>query len=327
MKLFNKYYRKKDTRYSDEEAKKVIKKGYENYIKNINRIIFSNINMDTLSDYEKRKMIFDFLCNNHKFSYEDYYDKILNSFCYGNVKTFLDLDEKNSYLHARAFAAKVENEDMELDFNTNLSSYYSDNPEKTEEMLKKYLEDNDCYSDKLYNSVLDRLKSGKFNITYNVFDETAKLILEQLASNGEIDCVYKSLLELNDIYALRVICSSNNSPIDHGICLVYDSETEKFSFDDITSYLYGVAPIEDCFDYDLEDAKKLGQGNRTPRAFCSMTNDDTFGLAISSFSNGILPVDREKLPWYESFGVEKENEYAYQLPENIKSKKKGAVTK
>ena len=30
MKLFNKYYRKKDTRYSDEEAKKVIKKGYDN---------------------------------------------------------------------------------------------------------------------------------------------------------------------------------------------------------------------------------------------------------------------------------------------------------
>lgn len=327
MKLFEKYYRKKDTRYTDENAKKVIVQGYENYIKTINKMVFSNINMDMLSDYEKRKKIFEFLCKNHKFSYDDYYDKILNSFYYGNAKTFLDLDEKNSYLHARAFAAKVENEDMELDFNTNLASYYSDNPEKTEEMLKKYLEDNDSYSDKLYNSVLDRLKSGKFNITYNVFDETAKLILEQLASNGEIDCVYKSLLEMNDIYALRVICSSSNSPIDQGICLVYDSESEKYSFDDITSYLYGVGSIEDCFDYDLEDAKKLGQGNRAPMAFSSMSNEDTFGLAISSFSNGILPVNREKLPWYESFGIEKENEHVFQLPENIKSKKKEAATK
>lgn len=327
MKLFGKYYRKKDTRYADAEAKMVINKGYENYIKTINKVIFSNINMDTLSDYEKRKMIFKFLCENHKFCYDDYYDKILNNFYYSNAKSFLDLDEKNSYLHARAFAAKVENEDMELDFNTNLSSYYSDNPEKTEEMLKKYLEDNDSYSDKLYNAVLNRLKSGKFNMTYNVYDETSKLILDQVTGNGEIDCVYKSLLEMNDIYALRVICSSNNSPIDQDVCLVYDSETEKFSFDDITSYLYGVGSLEDCFDYDLEDAKKLGQGNRAPLAFCSMTNEDSFGVALSSFSNGILPIDREKLPWYESFGVEKEGESIYQLPENIMSKKKEAITK
>lgn len=76
-----------------------------------------------------------------------------------------------------------------------------------------------------------------------------------------ISQVYKLLLEKVNIYAI-CICCNDSTTVPHQLNLVYDKENNTYSFDDITSVIVGRGTKEDFFNYDLEDANRLGQGNK-----------------------------------------------------------------
>lgn len=316
-----------EIRSSDVKDKKFIDfitECYAKYIDSLNQEIVSTDGFDELSEYEKRRLIFDTICKKHKFDFNDFYNKVLSDFYNYNRGVFIDEKENNPYLHS--FLKRNNNEET-IDRNANLYSYYSVNKDKIKCLLIDYLEENDCYSGQILNALLSKLNSGEYDLTYNVFAETARLISEQLICNGGTDCLYKSLLEKNGIYSVRVVCN-NKMPLDHCVNLVYNSETKSFSFDDISSYLYGLASKDECFDYDLEDAKKLNQGLQLPKTLSSECGDDGFGFVLNSNSNGIIMPDDSKFEWYRSFGIEDENNRpSYHLPKNIMSYKKSQNTK
>ena len=319
MKLLDKCFYDNDV-YTNSEITKLLTNSYEGYINCLMNTINNIDGFKDASNYEKRKIIFDTLCDIHTFDMDNYYDKILGNFYLKNLAVFHDLDEKNAYLKSKS---KDKGYSILLDQNTNISSYYSQNNDKFKKMLVDYLNEKECYSEELYNSVIKRVESGHFDAAFNVYKEIYNLVTKQVVSNGCIDSLYKELLDRNKIYSVRVICDNGNV-LDHGVCLVYDEDKNCYSFDDISSYLFGLADKDKCFDYDLEGAKELGQGNRVPES--SRVISEGFGFAINS-NSGFITKSAEMDEWYKSFGIENDSDVFYPLPDNIKSVKESQSTK
>jgi len=286
-------------------VKKKIKEDYKKYINLLNESIHSTIDMDSLSEYEKRKIIFRTVCTLHNFDYEGFYDKVLNKF-YNNKISEINKNKESVHI------------------NNLLSDFFAKDRERAEQLLVSFLKETGSYSDALFKTLIKKIDDGDFDASLCPYYEAAKVVSEHVLSNFEADCIYKKLLELNDIYAVRVICN-NQLPIDHGVVLVYDSESGNFSFDDVSSCIIGFGSKDDCFDYDYEGAKKLGQGLRKPDLSFDETN--FFGVGIASYHNGILDSDESKKEWYRSFGIEDGINIVFSLPENIRSVKNGYVTK
>lgn len=144
--------------------------------------IFSDCDITLLSSYQKRKMIFEYLCNNLSYDY--------------------DLLERIR------------------DFNLN----------KTPIVRELYLE--------LENAMFN--KKGICNA---------------------ISQYYKLLLEEIGIKAFCVVCDDGTS-VNHQLNLVFNEESGNYSFDDVTSVIVGRGSITDYFDYDLEFANSINQGNK-----------------------------------------------------------------
>ena len=286
----------------NQNDKERVLQDYSRYIDIINNSINGVVDMNNKSDYEKRKIIFDTICEIHKFDYDNMYDKILYKFYQDNVSMF---------------SRKSDSKDI----NNNFKDFFNNNSDVFKEKLISFLKGYGCYSKEILDILINRVNSDDFSIKFDVFDEAINLMTKQLISNGEADCIYKALLDKNGIYSLRVICD-NGLPIEHGINIVYDSETGNYSFDDISSFLCRVGSKDDCFDYDLESCKKIGQGNRPPEMFASDCGEDGFGVMLNSYHNGLLVKDATKDEWYKSFGIEDGHNLFYQLPKNIKSVKR-----
>lgn len=72
---------------------------------------------------------------------------------------------------------------------------------------------------------------------------------------------YKLLLEQVGIKSYCVVCD-DGTEVRHQLNIVYDEDNHTYSFDDITSEIVGRGPINTFFDYDLEKANSLNQGNK-----------------------------------------------------------------
>lgn len=144
--------------------------------------IFSGYDMDKLSAYEKRRIIFEYLANNLEYDY--------------------DLLEKIRNFHV----------------NKNKVSR---------------------------NSILE---------LYSVMNNKKGIC-------NAISQYYKLLLEKVGIKAHCVICD-DGTEVKHQINLVYDDETDTYSFDDITSVIVNRGTVSDYFDYDLVFANSVNQGTR-----------------------------------------------------------------
>lgn len=143
--------------------------------------IFSGCDIDSLTDYEKRKIIFEWMCNNITYDYN------------------LLSDIKN--------------------FNLN----------RTPIVRELYLE-------------LE-------NVIYN-----SKGICNAISQ------YYKLLLEEVGIKAYCVICD-DGTLVNHQLNLILDQETGNYSFDDVTSVIVNRGTKEEFFDYDLDYANSVNQGN------------------------------------------------------------------
>lgn len=144
--------------------------------------IFKDYDIDLLNSYEKRKIVFEYLCNNLSYDY-DLLERIRN-------------------------------------FNLN----------KTPVVRELYL-------------------------------ELESVIYNQKGICNAISQYYKLLLEEIGIKAICVVCD-DGTLVNHQLNLVLDEESGNYSFDDITSVIVGRGTITDYFDYDLDFANSINQGNK-----------------------------------------------------------------
>lgn len=70
---------------------------------------------------------------------------------------------------------------------------------------------------------------------------------------------YKVLLRYIGIKS-EVIGTNDETPVHHVLNVVYNIDTDTYSFDDVTSRITRPREKCYCFDYDIEDANKIGQG-------------------------------------------------------------------
>ena len=68
------------------------------------------------------------------------------------------------------------------------------------------------------------------------------------------------MLEEVGIKSYCVICD-DGTLVNHQLNMVYDEEKDTYSFDDITNVIVGSKDLSTFFDYDLETANSLNQGN------------------------------------------------------------------
>ena len=154
----------------------------ERNLVNVINNIFSNYEIDELSTYEKRKIIFDFLCNVIKYDYK----------------------------------------------------------------------------------MLEGIKNFKINgvrINRNPIQELYSVIYNKKGICNAISQYYKLLLEKVGVKSYCVICD-DGTEINHQLNLVYNCDNDSYSFDDVTSVIVGRGTNMEYFDYDLEFANSVNQGNK-----------------------------------------------------------------
>lgn len=256
-------------------------------IEEADKEIFKGIDKSTLSDYEKRKMIFDYLVNNLEYDEDRLLDIILAS---------------NGYT---------------LKLKKGIISKEVAKREIFDHMMKNQMFDKNIYQRIVYKIDNDLLKP--INTTQDL--ENVMKTKKCLCHSGSQ--FYKLLLEYNGIYAACVFCD-NNMPVPHQLTLIYDKESNSYSFDDISTAAAAKNSegfnIEWCFDYDYEGAKKLNQGSK-PIYQDEMGKDINWFINSSVLVNAVAGRDDD---WYLNFGLE-QNDNIY-LPDNIRSLK-DSVTK
>lgn len=199
----------------------------EKKLNEIDNEIFEGVDKSTLSDYEKRKKIFEYLCNNLEYDFDMLTDMILNS-----VKNVYKIDLDS-----------IARRDImtQYDLVTN--------------MLK---ENGKEYDSETVFQIMRRLKAGQYKHSYGPADSLKKIFDQGVGLCNSDSYVYKALLDMNGIYSTVVFCD-NQMERSHAVCFVYDKEDDTYSIDDISSYTashtYNKEVTTDIFfDYDLEYA-------------------------------------------------------------------------
>jgi hypothetical protein len=111
---------------------------------------------------------------------------------------------------------------------------------------------------------LDVIKKGiieKKRPSRNPTQELMSVINANLGICNGISQYYKLLLERIGIKSHCVVCD-DGTEINHQIVLVYNQDTDTYSFDDVTGVVVGRGTKEEYFDYDVSQANKSGQGNK-----------------------------------------------------------------
>lgn len=151
-------------------------------------------------------------------------------------------------------------------------------------IIFEYLINNLSYDYQL----LEEIKNAKINkigISRNPIQELNSVINTKKGICNAISQYYKLLLEIVGIKSYCVICD-DGTKVNHQLNLVYDSSNDSYSFDDITSVIVGRGTIEDFFDYDLQSANLVNQGNK------NIMNDQSFVILPEDYINYL--VNREK---------------------------------
>lgn len=216
-------------------------------IEEADKEIFKGIDKSTLSDYEKRKMIFSYMCNNLEYDNTRLLDIIL---CSAGIYVGLKLKKISKY----------QAKEMVLN-----------------EMMKSGSYDKEIFDTIAYRIDNDLLEPNDGTKDLENVMKTKKCLCHSASQ------FYKLLLEYNGIYAVSVYCD-NGMPVPHQISLVYDKEHDSYSFDDISTFTaakkYGEKDMYKYFDYDYEDAKKICQGTK------QFDKDGTYWeLSSSIFTN------------------------------------------
>ena len=125
--------------------------------------------------------------------------------------------------------------------------------------------------DYLYNTLsynyelLEKIKTSKkregTRLVREPFLELKDVIDTNIGICNSISQYYKLLLEQLDIKAYCVICDDGTS-VKHEIVLVYDEDSDIYSFDDITSVIVKRGNKDTFFDYDVEVANRENQGTK-----------------------------------------------------------------
>jgi|GEM_PF-2530293 len=129
-------------------------------------------------------------------------------------------------------------------------------------MIFNYLIKNIKYDYNLLNIIINNEYHKDAIVPRNLSNEIMSVVIDKKGVCNAISQVYKLLLEKVDIYAICVLCD-NLQEVIHQLNLVYNKDEKTYSFDDVTSVIVGMGSGEDFFNYDLEDANRLGQGNKT----------------------------------------------------------------
>lgn len=207
------------------------------------KTIFKGINKEGLSNYEKRKIIFNYLTNNIEYDYQ----RIVDIFLFSLV---LQSDNLNT-----------------LDIRN---------------IIREFLIKNNITDESIVNLINERISDNNYRTGRNPYLELEDTIYNHKGICNSISQYYKLLLEYNGIYSVCVICD-NMLPKNHEINLVYDDEYDIYSFDDVTSAIINKNIMDKCFDYDIEQAKEINQGLRTVGYLNGNDPIfDTFGVILST---------------------------------------------
>ena len=181
-------------------------------------------------------------------------------------------------------------------------SYY-----EKRKMIFEYLTNTLNYDYDLLNQIKN-FEINKSKIIRDPIKELNSVINNNVGICNAISQYYKLLLEVVGIKSYCVICD-DGTEVNHQLNLVYDSDNQSYSFDDITSVIVGRGTIEDYYDYDLQFAHSVNQGNK------DIMNEQSFV---------VLPED------YINYLVNREissSETLERLPENILSIKNKSKSK
>ncbi len=129
------------------------------------------------------------------------------------------------------------------------------------EMIFDYLMKNIKYDYNLLNIIVNNEFNKNLIIPRDLSNEIMNVVINKKGVCNSISQVYKLLLEKVGIYAVCVV-TDNSQRVLHQLNLVYNKDEDSYSFDDITSVIVGMGSKEKFFNYDLEDACKLGQGKK-----------------------------------------------------------------
>ena len=111
---------------------------------------------------------------------------------------------------------------------------------------------------------LDIIKKGQIDKkrpSRNPTQELMSVINANLGICNGISQYYKLLLERIGIKSHCVVCD-DGTEVNHQIVLVYNQDTDTYSFDDVTGVVVGRGTKEEYFDYDVSKANRFGQGNK-----------------------------------------------------------------
>ncbi|MBO5120730.1 MAG: hypothetical protein J6C28_03465 [Bacilli bacterium] len=111
---------------------------------------------------------------------------------------------------------------------------------------------------------LDIIKKGQIDKkrpSRNPTQELLSVINANLGICNGISQYYKLLLERIGIKSHCVVCD-DGTEVNHQILLVYNQDTDTYSFDDVTGVVVGRGTKEEYFDYDVSQANRFGQGNK-----------------------------------------------------------------
>ena len=131
---------------------------------------------------------------------------------------------------------------------------------------------------------IKKFQIGKNKLVRDPIRELYSVIKNKKGICNAISQYYKLLLEMVGIKSYCVICD-DSTEVNHQLNLVYDSDNDSYSFDDITSVIVGRGTIEDYYDYDLQFANLVNQGNK------KIMNDQNFVILPEEYINYL--VDRK----------------------------------
>ncbi len=182
-------------------------------------------------------------------------------------------------------------------------------------MIFDYLISNIKYDYSLLADIVNNEYNKKAIVPRNLSNEIMSVVVDKKGVCNAISQVYKLLLEKVGIYSMCVICD-NLQEVSHQLNLVYNKDEKSYSFDDVTSILVGMGSSEDFFNYDLEDANRLGQGTK------SLIGDENWFALDTSVLYSLINRTDER---YKKLGVvEVSNHGLLNIPTNIRKSKVSA---
>ncbi len=157
------------------------------------------------------------------------------------------------------------------------------------------------------NKLIDAKLTGT-KVRRNPTQELLSVINANIGICNGISQYYKLLLERIGIKSHCVVVD-DGTEINHQMLLVYNKETDSYSFDDITSVIVKRGTKDEYFDYDEDKAHSLGQGNR------ELITGDRFTILPEEYFDYVT---QRTIHPYQTLSA---------LPQNISSVKRKGTTK